>query len=187
MSILTKNTLAPIAASIFLITSIGAPAVSAPMTCSSATTYLLSDAVDKMCYFGNDTPTVTSTFSMFGDTGWILSDKNDGPDGDGAIEYVTAPINGTKSGNWLLDTLAGASKVVLTLKAGNGWGAFLLDLTTVNPLSGLWETNKDLSHSSVYYQAGDTPPPSPIPLPAGFPLLLTALAALGLAGRRRKQ
>lgn len=183
MPILVKKKLAPLATALCVCASISSPALSAQMTCSSATTYVLSDAVDKMCYFGNDTPTVTSTYSMFGKTNWVLSDKHEGGDGTNVIQFATAPVIGDKSGTWLLDTLAGYTSVVLTLKAGIGWGAFLLDLTTANPLSGVWGSDKDLSHASVYYNGA----PSPVPLPAGLPLLLTALGALGLVSRRRKK
>lgn len=157
----------------------------ATMSCTSAATYSLSDASNAACFSGNDTNQIDATFSLFGSTGWILSDKNDDASaGDGTIEFTTAPINGAQSGNWAIDTLAGLSEIVITLKAGNGFGAFLLDLTVPDPLSGSWASTKDLSHASIYYN-GD--PVSAVPLPAALPLFLSALAGLGLLGWRRKR
>lgn len=163
-------------------------AQAAPMSCTTSTggsgaTLTLSDATAAACFTGNDTNQIDSFFPLFGMTGWVLSDKNDGPDGDGTIDFVTGPINGAKSGGWTIDTLAGLTKVVITLKAGNGFGAFLLDLTTPDPLSGTWASTKGLSHASIYYNGT----PTIVPLPAGALLLITGIAGLGLAARRRNK
>ncbi|WP_306141880.1 VPLPA-CTERM sorting domain-containing protein [Roseibium sp. MMSF_3412] len=161
-------------------------AQAAPMNCvtsagGSGATLTLANSTQAFCTTGNDTNTITSTYSLFGMTGWVLSEKNDSADGDGTIEFTDAPVNGTKSGDWTIDTLAGLTNVVITLKAGNGFGAFLLDLSVGNPLTGTWMSTKDLSHASIYYNGN----PTAVPLPAGVLLLVTGLAGLGFAARRR--
>jgi hypothetical protein len=145
---------------------------------STQATCLPTDGVSSL----NDTNTIDSSFSLFGKTGWVLSDKNDSSDGNGLIEFLTAPINGTKSGDWAIDTLAGLTHVVITLKAGGGFGAFLLDLTVENPLAGTWASTKGLSHASIYYNGT----PAPIPLPAAGFLMLGALGGLAALRRSRR-
>lgn len=130
----------------------------------------------------NDTNTIDSNFMLFGKKGWVLSDKNDSADGDGLIEFLTAPVNNTTEGRWAIDTLAGLTHVVITLKAGNGFGAFLLDLTVANPLVGNWASTKELSHASIYYNGT----PAPIPLPAAGFLMIGALGGLAALRRRRR-
>ena len=161
-------------------------AQAAPMNCQTSldnngATLTLSHSTQAFCTTGNDTNTITSTYSLFGMTGWVLSEKNDNNDGDGTIEFTDAPVNDDMSGDWSIDTLAGLTNVVITLKAGNGFGAFLLDLSVGNPLAGTWMSTKELSHASIYYNGT----PTMVPLPAGVVLLLTGLAGLGFAARRR--
>jgi hypothetical protein len=164
---------------------ITSPVQAAFMGCStvgpSSATFSLSDAADAECFTGNDTNDIDSSFEMFGMTGWILSDKNDGPEGDGVIEFTDAPSNGVNSGDWVIDTLAGLDDIVITLKAGNGFGAFLLDLTVSDPLSGLWTSSKGLSHASIYYKGT----PSKVPEPSIIALFALGLLGLGLARRRK--
>ncbi|WP_323750952.1 PEP-CTERM sorting domain-containing protein [Marinobacter sp.] len=151
------------------------------MSCSSATTYSLSNATQSACFSGNDSNQIDASFSLFGMTGWMLADKNDGPDGDGTINFTTAPVNGAKSGNWAIDTLAGLDNIVITLKAGNGFGAFLLDLTVGDPLSGTWFSGKGLSHASIYYQGE---PMMKVPEPSILALMGLGLLGVGIARRR---
>ncbi len=156
-----------------------ASAASAATCSSGGTTFSLFTPDDDACFAGNDTNNIDAAFVMFGMSGWKLADKNDGPDGDGKVNFTGGVINGTKSGDWSIDKLLGTSKVVVNLKAGNDWGSFL-----VSSLSGTWETSKELSHASIYYIDGDAM--APIPLPAGGVLLLSALGCGAFAARRKK-
>jgi hypothetical protein len=151
---------------------------------SSSATFTLNEATQAACISGqgsagNDTPTINSAYSLFGMTGWVLSQKNDGAEGDKVITFATAPVNGTKSGSWAVNSFAGLANVVLTLKAGDGFAAFLLD---TNFLSGKWWSTKNLSHASIYYNGT----PSQVPLPAAGLLLAGALGGLGVFGAKRK-
>lgn len=157
-------------------------------TCSSGSggnslTATLDMSSTAECYPGNDTPTIDSSFSVFGMSGWVLAAKNDGADGDGAISYTDAPANGSQSGSWGISSVTGFDKVMVTLKAGNHWGSFLVDT-----LSGTWSTSKGLSHSSIYYIPGTTGGGGGgggvVPLPAAGWMLLAGLG--GLAAFRRK-
>lgn len=154
-------------------------------TCStggggSSATLSLTAASNAECFLGNDTNTINSSFAVFGLTNWILADKNEGPDGDQSIVFTQAgPVNDVKSGNWGISTLGTAANVMVNLKAGNGWGSFL-----VNSLGGSWTSTKDLSHASIYYRAGN--PTTPIPLPAAGWMLLAGLGGLVAAKRRRR-
>ena len=178
MSIMSKaRPAAAVAAVALAAVSMAGTAHAVSRSCTSATTYSLSDATDAECFSGNDTNQIDKDFSLFGMTGWILAHKNDKPDGDQKITFTDAPGNGTQSGDWAVSGLA--DKTVITLKAGNGFGAFLLDKPG---LSGLWETGKGLSHASIYYIGT----PSEVPLPAAGLLLLGGLGGLGLVGRRRR-
>lgn len=164
-------------------------ASAATMTCTggsggSAATYSLSDATAASCFTGNDTNQINSDFSLFGMTGWILADKNAGANGDSAISFTDAPINGegSKSGDWTISAVTGFLNVAITLKAGNSFSAFLLDLNDPTPLSGLWTSSKGLSHASIYYNGTV----QAVPLPAALPLLLAAIGGLAFAGRSRR-
>jgi len=165
---------------------IAGPAQAALMTCTtsgpSGTNFALANASNAECFTGNDTNQIDTSFSLFGMTGWMLSDKNDGPEGDGVIEFTDAPSNGDKSGDWAIDTLAELDNIVITLKAGNGFGAFLLDLTVSDPLSGTWLSGKGLSHASIYYKGE----PTKVPEPAIISLFALGLLGLGFARRSKK-
>lgn len=133
---------------------------------------------------------------------WILSYKKDseGETKVGPISFSTAPVLGTQSGTWAIDIFPEDTQVVITLKAGDSFGAFLLTPFTT---SGTWATTgTNLSNFSVFYRScatleearrlgcgthddGGDDTPSPVPLPAAGWLLLGGLGALAAMRRRR--
>lgn len=165
--------------------ALGAAGAAQAATCTAGTggggtTYTLDPASASQCQTGNDTNTIDSTSVFFGQTGWILADKNDdATSGDQNITFADAPENGDRSGDWSISNPMGYTNIFITLKAGSGFGAFLL----TDLLSGTWATSRDLSHASIYYNG--TPAPAPVPLPAESLMLLAGLGTLA-AVRRRK-
>ena len=130
---------------------------------------------------------------LFGSTSWELDTKiNQVGDGFGTPDpagILSASFgNDLLSGTWSVTSWAGIEKAMLVLKGGNGFAAYLLDLSA--GLSGEWVTQAltnnggnqpALSHVSLYTT------PAPIPVPAAGLLLITALGGLGVAARRRRK
>lgn len=136
--------------------------------------------------------------ALFGSTDWSLdtrinvSEVQDGfffdaPSPDGILNAMLDAD--ALSGTWSVDSWAGIGQAMLVLKGGNGFAAYLLDLTA--GLTGGWNTQAltvgrndnqpALSHVSLYTT------PAPIPLPAAGFLLLGALGGLGVMARRRRR
>lgn len=119
---------------------------------------------------------------------WTLAWKSDGPDGDKAITG-SGFVNGQKSGVWSISSFPELTQVVIALKAGNNFAAFLLEPFIS---SGEWELDRGLSHASIYYRsceegdAGCGISTTPIPLPAAGFLLIGALGGLAVLRRRKK-
>lgn len=132
----------------------------------------------------NDLNTITSSYSLFGMTGWTLGDSTGSSAGTGKVSFSQAPTGGSTT--WSILNPLGYTDLVVVIKQANGFGAFLLDAKAA--LSGTWLTNGPgqsvggLSHASVYY-TGD---PSAVPLPATGLLILGGMGALAAFRARRK-
>jgi hypothetical protein len=114
--------------------------------------------------------------------GYVTLDKSDDAL-TGAVPGIlnfSPPASGT-SGTWSFTPNALYKSYVLALKSGDGqlepvWAAFSLSGT-----SGNWSITggpQQLSHANLYAQV--------VPIPAALPLMLGALAGLGLIARRKK-
>ena len=151
-------------------------------------TYILTPADAAECYTGNDTNTIDANFELFGETGWILGDKEgDESGGDNYVFFTDPPAQNASSGDWTISNPNNLpfENIALSLKAGNSFGVF--DITA---LSGDWQSVfHGLSHASLYYRLGDDNggPNGEIPLPASALLLLGGIGGLGaLRAARRK-
>lgn len=152
---------------------------------NSGASFEITVANVAQCQSGNDSNTIDGDSVFFDLTGWKLAAKNEDEEdeaADHALTFGLAPVNGDKEGLWEILNPDNYTDVFLTLKAGNGFGAFLLTSDTV--ISGDWWASKDLSHASIYYRG--EPGPAPVPLPATGFLLAGALGAMALRSRRKK-
>jgi hypothetical protein len=115
-------------------------------------------------------------------SGYVLLSKVEDSGTEGPFPAsLTVDSVGQAAGTFTFTPPVGYTSFLLVLKDGNNdfpaWASFLLNGAT----GGSWAISDEqaLSHMSVYGVA------SPVPLPAALPLLLAALAAIGLLGWRR--
>ena len=185
-----KIRIAAILGAVFLATS-----ASAATCVVNSVSFTLGGAAGAQCMAGNDlgrNGIAEQDLDFFGLTNWIVGVSTDPTAGDGSIE-----ANGTgfssSSGTWSITSYPSLSPLMIVLKSGQKFGAFLLD-DMASALSGTWSISyewcgknkcktigKNLSHASVYY----SPVPSAVPVPAAGLMLLAGLG--GLVALRRKR
>lgn len=162
-------------------------------TCSiNGVSFSLDISAGTTCVAGNDLGAngiVVNDMSFFNLTGWGLGDSTDAEGGDGSVMFASAPVVNSTGGSWSIDSYNGYSPLMIVLKSGPQYGAFMLT-ELVSGLSGTWSIitdknrrGKALSHASVYYNGE----PSPVPIPAAGLLLVGALGGLAALRRGRKK
>lgn len=121
---------------------------------------------------------------------WFLLDKSDGVDGTQAVVFLNGPT--TKSGVLEFDGPLFGS-YALTLKAGNGYSAYLMNFA--GDTSVAYDISKGLSHASLWTFSGDNSGGScgigndvcqPIPEPGTWALMTAGLLGIAFISRRRK-
>lgn len=167
-------------------------------TCSvNNVSFTLSGASGAQCVVGNDlgrNGIEAKNLEFFDMAGWSVGDSTESSVGDGVASFLSAPAVRATSGSWSLASFGGYGPLMIVLKSGRKFGAFLLQ-DAMSSLSGTWSIERDrctangctkigkvLSHASVYY--GDQP--APVPLPAAGLMLLGALAGLSALRRSGK-
>lgn len=139
--------------------------------------------VDAICV-NNSNDSVGAVSNFFGVDNWMLGDKSgDESGGDDVVSFGTEFTQGSSSGSWEILNPDNYSSIMLVLKAGNTFGAFLLDSAEI--MAGTWSTSRGLSHASVYY--GGEPTPAPVPLPASAVLLMAGIGGFAALRRRKNR
>lgn len=148
-----------------------------------------------ICETGNSTGggTVYPTWQGGAETGSGAGD-DDGKFSDGNLILT---ITGS---NWEIENPFGYEALAITVKQGNGYALFELDLAKA--LSGMFATGNnesptgnDYSHINAWYQGDPTcddgdgcePPVTFVPVPAGLPLVLSGLGIIGILRARKRK
>ncbi len=201
---------AAVATALFL----GGPAAAAVMsaTCDAATTARVTPNIG--CEYlvdltppAQDSETNVNEGSMFGIVDWSFLGKVDGlPGSDGGLTFVGDDQSGTWSiSQAILDVY---TNVMITFKSADSNAdpvpssivGYLVNTTAgdYNAPSAFEDSTGyfDISHASLFVSGVNAgcdpiteicgPPVNEVPLPAGLPLLLAGLGAMGILSRRKK-
>jgi hypothetical protein len=185
----------------------GAAAQAATILPKNQTTVLVTAPIGALGLGG--VPTGTAGVSIDGDgfplfafniTGGTIDANGNAlieHDGSGVRLFALAnPTISATVGNFLVDTLGGTISGIVN---GTGPQTVLFTFDEVTPRGIAIDISSALAGAlTAVFGAPDltgvrfgfantAPEPAPVPLPAGAPLILAALAALGLVARRRRQ
>ncbi|MBL4666484.1 MAG: hypothetical protein JKY04_03840, partial [Sneathiella sp.] len=109
-------------------------AIAVPVSCTfgdvlfpDGTAADLTTSTDCEVHLGiNDTEANVAAVDPFGITDWVLSDKIAGGDGDGMLDLSGVVVD-IHTGTWSIADYKGYTSVFLTLKASDGFAAYLLN------------------------------------------------------------
>lgn len=186
MKTLTKLSALALAALVASASLASAKPVPAP-TVSCSTSNLSGSTDCEGPFSGNPSPDIPGA-TFFGKDDWVEINKAESGNGweDGVVKITSGA--GSTSGMFELaaNAYTGFEHYMIAIKGGPSFSVYLMDGTT---LSGDWNTDgivkgngqpgPGLSNFSLWGS------PTVVPLPAGGWLLLTGLAGLGFARRRR--
>lgn len=136
-----------------------------------------------LCQSGNSTGATSPLPAL----GWNDGAESGGGTDDNSLFKFTVD---TSTGAWSILNKLGYSMLGISIKQGNGFAFYVLDLT--KSLSGFYYTGNsayptghDLSHANVWYK-GEPTPPAEVPLPAAGLLLAGGLGMIAAVRRRNR-
>ena len=196
---------AAVVSGLVMVSVTSATAYTIQRACPAHSIGVVTGAIAGACDLGtvnndNPLPGQVNTDNMFGTNTWSFLGKVEGlatgADGDLSI------VGDGQSGSWsisLANFWATHQQAMLVLKGGNGQGiepqvyvGYLLQLGT---LAGTYTTPfeknnpTNISHATLYAVTGTGPPggPSPVPIPAIFPIFAAVMGLFGFVGWRRRR
>ncbi len=189
----SRNLLGATALGVGLMFGFAAPQEADAATCPTSPTstdriFTLTTTPNASC-LDHGTSNINGNDDDINDLGYTTLDKTDRKPNEGYpldppnITLTTNPANSGTSGTFTFTADSNWINYVIAFKVGSGtadpdWAAFLLPTGVT---SGNWSITgvnpTELSHANLYAQ--------PVPVPAALPLLLTALGALGVIGRKK--
>ena len=147
--------------------------------------------------YQNDSLTIVNSEGFFGFSDWKFDSKDEFDNGVGGADEGADILKLSTSGNiyygsWSLTVPSNVTDVMLVFKDGVGANPSSLVAYLISATSGTFKTpffkdlwgdkKKGISHISVYYRTGDTPP---VGVSEPGMLALMAFGMVGFAGMRR--
>ncbi|MHA7852430.1 hypothetical protein [Roseovarius sp.] len=150
-------------------------------------------ATDDPILTGSDTGTGNNINSIVYSSGvtpisdLVLLDKND--DTKGLFVDTISGVTDTSTGTLFLSAISGYSNFILAIKSGNNdnptWAAF--SIGALGSFDWLIDDSGGNSHTNLYGVKDNGGGIGAIPVPAGLPLLLTAMGLGGFMSWRKRK
>ncbi len=168
-------------------------------TCNGASanhSFTINEATSCYSFGGGNINGNNMDAILASDLDLILLDKSD-QSGD-PLNVLSGNVgpNGSNTGTFTIASFTGYTNLIVALKAGNNmpvsWAAFNISGPGTFNFSILPKQGGGISHVNLYGKVAvcdgdcDGGTGGEVPLPAGLPLILTALGVTGLVARKRK-